>query len=164
MAYLPKLKNIFCTAAVVLALTGCDWVKGQLGMPTSEELAVMKEQLAAREAMEQQRLQQEARMKFVEDSLAQVEAARKEEKIEGYHVIIGAFKDYSNADALEKFVKEMGYQPVKIMLKNGYMMVSVGGYGTVEEAVAQIRKIESLEVCPYDVWVYPAHKGLHVEN
>jgi hypothetical protein len=99
MAYLHKLKNIFCCTAVVLAFTGCDWVKGQLGMPTSEELAIMKEQLACQEAMEQQRLQQQARMKFVEDSLAQVEAARKQAKIEGYHVIIGAFKDYSNADA-----------------------------------------------------------------
>ena len=147
-----------------MALAGCDWVKGSLGMPTSEEVAAMKEQLAAREALEQLRLQEEARMKFVEDSLAMAEAARKGQKIEGYHVIIGAFKDYSNADALEKFVKGMGYEPVKIMLKNGYMMVSVGGYGTVEEAVARIRKIESLEVCPYDVWVYPAHKGLHVEN
>ena len=164
MAYLSKLKNILCCVAAVMALTGCDWVKGSLGMTTSEDIAIMKEQLAAKEAMEQQRLQQEARMKFVEDSLAQAEAARKEQKIEGYHVIIGAFKDYSNAESLEKFVQGLGYEPIKIMLKNGYMMVSVGGYGSVEEAVAQIRKIESLEVCPYDVWVYPAHKGLHVEN
>ena len=164
MVYLTKLKNILCCVAAVLALAGCDWVKGRLGMPTSEDIAIMKEQLEAKEAMEQQRLQQEARMKFVEDSLAQVEAAREERKIEGYHVIIGAFKDYSNAEALEKFVKGLGYEPVKIMLKNGYMMVSVGGYSTAGEAMAQIRKIESLEVCPYDVWVYPAHKGLHVEN
>ena len=164
MACLSKLKNILCCVAAVLALAGCDWVKGRLGMPTSEDIAIMKEQLEAREALEQMRLQEEARMKFVEDSLAQVEAAGQKQKIEGYHVIIGAFKDYSNAESLEKFVKGLGYEPMKIMLKNGYMMVSVGGYSTVEEAVAQIRKIESLEVCPYDVWVYPAHKGLHVED
>ena len=132
-------------------------------MPTSKDIAMMKEQLAIKEAMEQQRLQEEARLKFIEDSLTKV-AEEKEQKIEGYHVIIGAFKEYSNADALEKFVAELGYKPIKIMLKNGYMMVSVGGYATAADAVAQIRKIESLEVCPYDVWVYPAHKGLHVED
>ncbi len=163
MVFPAKLKYMVLAVAAILMLTGCDWIKGQLGMPTSKDIAMMKEQLAINEAKEQQRLQEEARLKFIEDSLAQV-AAEKGQKIEGYHVIIGAFKDYSNADALEKFVAGLGYKPIKIMLKNGYMMVSLGGYNTVEEAVAQIRKIESLEVCPYDVWVYPAHKGLHVED
>ena len=164
MVFTAKLKYMALALVTVLMLTGCDWVKGQLGLPTSGEIAMMKQQLAAKEAMEQQRLQEEARLRFIEDSLAQVAAEQKSTKIEGYHVIIGAFKDYSNADALGKFVEGFGYHPIKIMLKNGYMMVSVGGYATVEEAVAQIRKIESLEVCPYDVWVYPAHKGLHIEE
>ena len=163
MVFPAKLKYMALAVVAAFMLTGCDWVKGQLGMPTSEDIAMMKEQLAINEAKEQQRLQEEARLKFIEDSLAQAQA-QQVQKIEGYHVIIGAFKDYSNADALEKFVFGLGYKPIKIMLKNGYMMVSLGGYATVGEAVAQIRKIESLEVCPYDVWVYPAHKGLHIEE
>ena len=105
MVFTAKLKYMALALVTVLMLTGCDWVKGQLGLPTSGEIAMMKQQLAAKEAMEQQRLQEEARLRFIEDSLAQVAAEQKSTKIEGYHVIIGAFKDYSNADALGKFVE-----------------------------------------------------------
>ena len=33
-----------------------------------------------------------------------------------------------------------------------------------KEAMQEIAKIEDNDLCPYDVWVYPAHKGLHVED
>ncbi len=162
MANTATLKHIFVCATIIVALTGCDWVKGQLGMPTSEDIAMMKSELEAKQAMQQQKLEEEARMKFVEDSLAKVAALNA--AVEGYHVIIGSFRDYSNADALEKVVKELGYSPKKIMFKNGYMMVSAGGYSTLKEAVAQMEKIQELKVCPSDVWVYSARQDLHAEN
>ena len=161
MAYLSKLKNILCCVAAVLALAGCDWVKGSLGMPTSEDIELMKEELQAK----QQEILQQQRAAFVEDSLRKVqEQADVKPEIGGYHVIVGSFKDYRNAEALAEFVKKQGYNPVQIPLKNGYMMVSLGQMETLPEAVRMMNDIEQKEECPYDVWIYSARQNLHTQN
>ena len=122
----------------------------------------MKDEIAARE---QQRVLEQQREAFVQDSIAKAEALLQQGvAIEGYHVIIGSFKDYRNAEATMAFVKGLGYNPVQIELKNGYMMVSLGQMETFKEAVLLMKKIESNEESPYDVWVYSARQKLHKEN
>ena len=121
----------------------------------------MKEELQAK----QQEILQQQRAAFVEDSLRKVqELADVKPEIGGYHVIVGSFKDYRNAEALAEFVKKQGYNPVQIPLKNGYMMVSLGQMETLPEAVRMMNDIEQKEECPYDVWIYSARQNLHTQN
>lgn len=155
MEYFAKLKYAAVCALAALVLQGCDWVKGQMGMPTSGDIERMKVELLQKEEMERE----EARKKALQDSLRN--ALPEVEAVGGYHVIIGSFKEYGNADALAEQMEKLGYKPQKIELKIGYMMVSLGGHATLQEAVAQMEKVGELDLCPYDVWVYGASQGLH---
>ena len=157
-----KLLYILSAVAVLFLLQGCDMIRGGLGMPTSEDIALMKQELLAKE--QQARLEQQ-RAAFLEDSLRKVQQeAAKVPQIAGYHVIIGSFKDYRNADALASFVAKQGYKPLQIPLKNGYMMVSLGQMERLQDAVQLMESISSKEECPYDVWVYSARQNLHEQK
>lgn len=159
MEYFAKLGCVLVCASVLLVLQGCDWVKGQMGMPTSEDIAMMKEELQRKE---NERLEAE-RAKAVQDSLL-LAAAQAQEAVEGYHVIVGCFRQYENADALVEKLKGMGCTPQKIELKIGYMMVSLGKHETLQGALSQMHKIWVRDDCPLDVWVYDARQNLHEQN
>ena len=145
----------------VVVLQGCDWVKGRLGMPTSEDIERMRIEI---QQQERERMAQEAaREQMVKDSLAMVEAAAAVQKpeVDGFYVVLGSFKVHKNADALEAQVKKYGYSAEKILMKNGYMMVAVGGFSSFSQAHKEMEKIGELDCCPYDLWVYAASQGLH---
>lgn len=161
MRNMERFKYVAMALCILCVLQGCDMVRGVLGMPTSEDIALMKEELQARQ---QQEILQQQRAAFVEDSIKRAQEAEKKPEIGGYHVIIGSFKEYRNAEQLVEFVKKQGYSPVQIPLKNGYMMVSLGRLETLPEAVKLMQSIEDKEECPYDVWVYSARQNLHVQN
>lgn len=155
MEYFAKLRYAAVCTLAVLVLQGCDWVKGQMGMPTSDDIERMKMELLQKEEMKKA----EAKERALQDSLRNAVPAVAE--VEGYHVIIGSFKEYGNADALAERMEKLGYSPQKIELKIGYKMVSLGSHATLQSAVAQMRQVGENDVCPYDVWVYNAAQGLH---
>ena len=145
----------------VVVLQGCDWIKGQLGMPTSGDINKMRFEI---QQQERERMAQEAaKAQRVADSLALVEAAAAQHKsaVDGFYVVLGSFKVHKNADALEAIVKKHGYSAEKILMKNGYMMVAIGGFSNFNQAYKELEKIGELDFCPYDLWVYSASQGLH---
>ena len=144
----------------VVVLQGCDWIKGQLGMPTSEDIERMKLEI---QQQERERMAQEAaQAQRVKDSLAMVEAAAvRKPAVDGYYVVLGSFKVHKNADALEALVKKHGFSAEKILMKNGYMMVAIGGFSNFSQAHKELEKVGELDFCPYDMWVYAASQGLH---
>lgn len=161
MRYLSRYRYMVLALCAVIVLQGCDWIKGQLGMPTSEDIERMKLEISRQES---ERLAQEAaKAQRIKDSLALVEAAAAAQKpvVEGYYVILGSFKVHKNADALEVMVKKNGYAAEKILMKNGYMMVAIGGFSNFNQAYKELEKIGELDFCPYDLWVYSASQGLH---
>lgn len=163
MRYSIKTRYTLLALLCVVAMQGCDCIRGQLGMPTSGEIARMEQQMRIKE--EQQKAAQE-REHFVQDSLAKVQQEMKAKAVEGYHVIVGCFKDYSNADAMEKRMRDSGYNALQIPLKNGYMMVSLGSMERLADAVRLMEKVsEDPKISYYDeIWVYGASQGLHKEN
>lgn len=163
MRYCKVIKYILPVFILAVTLQGCDCIRGQLGMPTSGEIARMKEEMRIKE--EQQKAQME-RERFVQDSLAKAELAAKR-VIEGYHVIVGCFKDWSNAERMETSLKAKGYpDAVRIQLKNGYMMVSLGSMEKLRDAVRLMEKASEDPHIQYfdDIWVYGATQGLHKED
>ena len=144
----------------VFVLQGCDWIKGQLGMPTSEDIERMRIEIRKQEM--ERMAQEAARAQMVKDSLALVEAAAVQKPaVDGFYVVLGSFKVHKNADALEALVGKHGYSAEKILMKNGYMMVAVGGFNNFSQAHKEMEKIGELDCCPYDLWVYAASQGLH---
>ena len=157
---MERFRYIIVALCIMFVLQGCDMFRGMLGMPTSEDIELMKEELQAK----QQEILQQQRAAFVEDSLRKVqEQADVKPEIGGYHVIVGSFKDYRNADALEALVKKNGYPAKQVLLKNGFKMVVVGGYSRYGEASREMGIIGEMDFCPYDMWIYEASQGLHEE-
>lgn len=164
MKFFKVIEYTIIVMLLVALLQGCDCIKGQLGMPTSGEIERMKEQMRIKE--EQQKAMEE-RERFVQDSLAKAELAVKKRAVEGYHVIVGCFKDFANAEKMETRLKGKGYSnAVQIPLKNGYMMVSLGSMERLRDAVRLMEKVSEDKGIPYydDIWVYGASLGLHKEE
>ena len=161
MGYFSKYRFVVALLFMALSLQGCDWVKGQMGMPTSEDIARMKQELQQQEMARQQ---EAARAQRIQDSLQMAAQQTSLRKVEGYYVVLGSFRDHRNAEALEKLVKGFGHQPEQILLKNGFMMVAVGGHSTYSGAYRTMEKIGDQDFCPYDMWIYSASQGLHSEN
>lgn len=159
MRYLNRYRYIVLALCAVVILQGCDWIKGQLGMPTSKDIERMKLEIQQQES---ERLAQEAaREQRIRDSLAAMELAVQKPAVEGYYVVLGSFKVHKNAEAFGVLVDKHGYSSEKILMKNGYMMVAIGGFTSFSQAYGEMEKIGEQDFCPYDMWVYGASQGLH---
>lgn len=156
-----KSKILIFTVLVLFSLSGCDWIRKQLGKPTSEDLAAMQAEFERAKAQRKaDSLRQAAAMDSIR--MAQQEQLSYAEKItHKYYVILGSFKKDFNAENMVAALKKAGYTPVKIALKNGFDMVAAIGCDTYGEACNEILKIEDNDLCPYDVWIYSTDQNLH---
>ena len=141
------------------SLNSCDWVRSILGMPTSKELREKKEQLV-KDSIENAAAEQEAARleQLLLDSLAQVEAQRSAFK--RYHVILGSFIMDNNARKMMQAIEKDGYNP-RIEFKNGYSVISAYQTNSLPDAYNRMYKMFSLDITPYDVWVYDTNQNLH---
>ena len=157
-----KIRGVVCMLVAVFVLSGCDWVKKQLGMPTSEDVARFKMELEAKEL----------RQKQIQDSIetARLDSIKREQEKnlipyvaleKKFYVIMGSFKVISNADILKANLEKAGYSPIRIALRNGFDMVALAGFNTYQEALAEMEKIGDNDLCPYDVWIYNVDQNLH---
>ena len=147
---LPALLLCLCI------LCSCDGLKRMLGMKTSSEI----------EQMKQMDYEISQRQKMLQDSLAAVEAAERTVAEnpgldKRYYVILGSFKEQSNVDLMVKDAKAFNFNPIVIPCSNGFTMVAASGHSTLPEACSARIKVEELDICPYDIWIYDANQGLH---
>ena len=116
-----RFKSIIVLLAAVLLLSGCDWLRSTLGMPTSKDLG---------------RVQTEVRMKHLADSLNTIvkdtvsvaDSQNLKSSLPGtaskavnatsvapsqltaqFYVIVGSFKDESNASKMDGYLLKNGY-------------------------------------------------------
>ena len=157
-----RLEYALLALAMLLILSGCDWVKSQLGMATSEDIARIRLELE----------QQAIREKQIRDSiemarLDSIRVAQEQQSLpyakldKQFYVVLGSFKKDFNAENMVNALNGAGYSPVRIALKNGFDMVAAVGCNTLQEACGELKKIEDNDLCPYDVWIYNIAQGLH---
>lgn len=147
-----RLARIFSIIAVsALLLTGCDFVRGLLGKPTSKDIEALKMEQAARDKAVQDSIKA---AKEEQEKVAQMLADSQEAKAK-YYVILGSFLEYANANSFADRLQKLGYEPVKIDFKNGFRAVGVCGTDNLDEAYASMRKFIEKDFTPYDEpWVY----------
>lgn len=156
-----KSKIFVLTVLILFSLSGCDWIRRQLGKPTSEELAAMQAEVERAKA---QHVADSLREAAAMDSISmagQAQLSYAEKLTHKYYVILGSFKKDFNAENMVANLKKAGYIPVRISLKNGFDMVAAAGCDSYGEACNEISKIEENDLCPYDVWVYSVEQNLH---
>jgi hypothetical protein len=156
------MKKIFPLLIGIILLgsvSSCDWIRARLGMPTSEELQQKQEQII-QDSLEKVAREQEARLEQLRlDSLAKIEAQKS--ALARYHVVLGSFIMDNNADRMIQKLPDLGYDPVRIEFKNGYSVISAYQTNSLPDAYNKMYKMFSLDITPYDVWVYDTNQQLH---
>lgn len=72
-----------------------------------------------------------------------------------YYVILGAFREYSNADRFMETLSQMNYSPSKFQFNNGFMAVGINGTDNLDEAYQKAAELNGQEFLRGDnPWVY----------
>lgn len=157
---------------VLMAATGCDFLRKLAGRPTSADLAVMAEDLRARQEAADKAARDSAEAalliaQYRADSTAAAEYL-KGEKVLGparfgglassagqpmYQIILGAFSKSANADRFASQLNELGYKANVIPFGNGFTGVGICGTSDIVVLAAALREIKNEDFCPEGVWI-----------
>jgi hypothetical protein len=170
-------KSFLILMVAMMSLTGCDFFRSLAGRPTSEEIQAKRlEILRAQEVIEEARLDSLRRAKqaildsiAALDSLATLDSIRQQggtilnpSKLGGlfatkletrYYIIVGCFRQRTNAELLLNKASERGYSPALISFRNGMIAVGLCPVNTIADALASLRDVKEEPFCPTDVWI-----------
>ena len=167
------MKKILYVLSVLslLSLGGCDMFRRRAGRPTAKELEQIRiEALKRQEAVRIARIDSLRKVeKALADSIALLDSIRQlhgtilnPSEIGGlfttrldfkYYIVVGSFKDRTNAEALLTAVKEDGYMPVLISFRNGFNAVGIAPANDLSHIFRSLKQIKKEEFCPDDVWI-----------
>lgn len=162
-------------AATVILVSGCDLFRTLAGRPTSSDLEVMRAELVRRQAAEEQaRAEQIAReQKRIADSVAVAAALdtldrmggvlRSPDKLGGlsastvlehkYYIVLGSFKDASNATRYAERINNAGYPASVITFKTGFNSVGVAPSDNPAEFLKSLREVTKQDFCSNGYWI-----------
>ena len=164
---MKKSTLIVTVVALLLSLSGCDWVRGQLGMPVSSDLelarklrdssvkVVVAEKDTVKDSLKDTAKIKEAVVAPENDTLAKVNLPVESVR---YHIVAGSFKDHDNARKLGDRLRSAGIEPIFIDFETGFRMVSAGGYETLEQARRKMNDLLATEMLPDGLWIYDSKK------
>ena len=152
---LLRLSAILLTA--FLTLSSCDAVRSMLGKPTSQDIEVLKQELAA--------LKEQARQDSVAaeaERLAAEQEAALHQLPARYYVAMGGFKVPSNAVNYKAYLESQGYDITAVRFRTGYDVLLADGTDDLREALRSMHKFMRYEkTCPEDIWIYDTTTGFH---
>lgn len=186
-----RVKSVIVFLAAIFIFSGCDWLRSTVGMPTSQDLGRMETELRMRRATDSlNALMNDTIHKsdsiFRADSAGRTDSLLKpaytpsttieQKKAEviapkvaqsqitsRYYVIVGSFKDDTNAAKMDSYLLQNGYKPIRLEFRNGYKVVSSGAFSDANDAYLASRKLLELEFSPEGVWVYDVNQKLHIK-
>ena len=68
-------------------------------------------------------------------------------------MVVGAFKNRSNAESLLETVSGKGLNPVLISFRNGFNAIALAPTNSLAEAFSSMKSIRNEPFCPDDVWI-----------
>ena len=172
-----KKTYILLIVTVMFTVSGCDFFRKLAGRPTSDVIEVRKMEMLA------DIQQKEMREQEIRDSIAAVRKAEQdsvtartflaENKILvlaasrlggiakddlqdgcGYRVILGSFKERSNANKLiSKISGTEAAQPHFVTFRNGMIAVAVYPSDRIQDAALGLKRLKDSNVCPSDAWI-----------
>lgn len=151
-----RVRYIVLVFATILLLSGCDWVRGTLGMPTSDQIKEKQELIAKHQAIEKAKKDSvakvEAQMKAVQDSLANLPQERKLKDINNkYLIVVGTYLMKKNVDNCISKYSNVLDKPFTVKRWDDMIMVVVGQGATWDEANAKLAIVQ--KQCP-QAWIY----------
>lgn len=162
---------LFLSVLSLLSLSGCDMFRRLAGRPTAKELEQLKvEALKRQEAVHMARIDSLKKVeKTLSDSIAVLDSIRQlhgtilnPSEIGGlfttkldfmYYIVVGSFKDRTNAESLLLDAKDEGYQPVLISFRNGFNAVGIAPANDLFHIFQSLKQVRTEKFCPDDVWI-----------
>ncbi len=170
-----KKSVLLFMSLMLVTLTGCDFLRAVAGRPTSKDIenkriAIIKaEEEALQSRLDSIRM---AEQKLVEDSLASA-ASLESLKADGvlmngpsriggvsgmelgkrYYIIVGAFRDRSNAEKMMGTASGKGYDTVLIECRSGMVAVGVCPSDDIVTVERTYRKLMEETFCPKEAWI-----------
>jgi hypothetical protein len=170
-----RYKTLSLIIPLLFLLGGCDWVRSTLGMPTSQDLDKLRYNAMMANAADSAAAKKDT-VAITADSLAKGDTLASvpvQEKAgmnqpetatsARFYVIAGSFKEEANAAKMDGYLVKNGVKPVRLLFKNGYIVVASSAHENANEAYAAMRKLLELDFSPEDVWVYDTKQKLHKE-
>ena len=161
------MKNQFIALVWLVALLalapGCDRIRASLGKPTSADLAVLRQQKAAREqAVRDSIAAAEAEQaRIAAEEAAAAEAAAK--VLYRYYAVAGAFMDPAGAEIYVDKLQENGFKVRSFEFRSGLHVVCVDGSDSLAVVRRDMTAIKKLGLAPSDPWIYNTTQKLHKE-
>lgn len=169
-------KTLILALAMLLTLSGCDFVRTLAGRPTSAQLEqIRKDKIAAEEARHQAVLDSMAQ---AEKAMAEALAAREQELLDSltqargtvlnpsklgglfttkleskYCIVVGAFRIRSYAERKLDQCNAAGYTATIVSFRNGLLAVAICPSNNLEETLKTLKQLRGTEVCPQDGWI-----------
>lgn len=147
----------------------CDMFRKLAGRPTKEELRkierMMEEEKRHQAVLDSLTRLQKAKADSIAmmDSLMQLKGTVLNPSEVGglfttkldfrYYVVVGAFKNRSNAESLLETVSGKGLNPVLISFRNGFNAIALAPTNSLAEAFSSMKSIRNEPFCPDDVWI-----------
>ena len=163
---------ILLILAAAMTVTGCDFLRVLAGRPTSKDIDAKRVLIMrAEEAALQARLDSIDRVekKIVADSLAALDSlaaqgvvVSDDSRLGGlaeertafrYCVVIGAFREISNAQKLAAEAGARGYSAELMSCKNGMIAVGVCPSDRIAVTFEDVKRLRQEPFCPKDSWI-----------
>jgi hypothetical protein len=133
-----------------IGLTGCDWFNTSvLRKPGKEELA-RKERDAQKAELDSIRKIELAKLEALK-AQEQEEAERSRNVYKPFHIIVGAFEEFQNAENMVGLYKSKGYSPETFDI-GGLRHVSAISFETRPDAETALSNILEMDYCE-EAWI-----------
>ncbi len=160
-------KSVIISLIVVsiFSVTGCDWIRGELGMPTSADMdAYRSSKYVSRVDTSVIPVTDSTLTDTLSKQPTSVVSAVDSGKtavVKRYYIVAGSFKDSSNVLKMEDILRKNGYIPLSLAMKNGFTMVTAGAFDTEAEAAREMRFLLEKDFSSGDLWIYDANTKKH---
>lgn len=153
-------KTIFLIL-IAFFLVSCDWVRKKLDMPTSEQIAEKREQIAQIEKDREQTSQKE--QINTAESVAKSESSNNSEPTQSveneenlqykYYIVVGSFANPANAERMKKKMEKEQIldKPFTYKRSDGLTLVAIGRYKSWQGASVALNDVKYLIE---DAWIY----------
>lgn len=175
-----KLLIVSSFLVCIMLAGSCDFVRKVAGRPTSVEIAAKKEYIQKKAELERQavqdsinralaesKLEEEADSAYVNPEVVKriLESGRKvqpSEKIRfyrqgslanGIYLVIGAFRETRNIDALVRTISDAGYSAVAVPASNSLTIIAIRLPNGADEAMNVLDTLEMQPFCPSEAWI-----------
>ncbi len=145
--------------SVVMTVSGCDFLRGIAGRPTSQEIAVKAEAI---------RLEEEARRQMADTASAPEPqtvstvdthpADQGKDGLRRFYIVMASFSSEENAEKYAVTMTSRGYTPQLFNFKSGFAAVGICGTDSETEIKESLQKVKRQDFCPEGVWIFDRNK------